>query len=103
MVANIAESVANKYSISNATDLAGRFAMAMELSRKLNANGQLLSPLDIRHLETACIHAKDDQAYSVIEWMCENGLDGLLVWDSDTGDIVTDSENGVAELVNLLK
>lgn len=103
MVANIAESVANKYSISNAPDLAGRFAMAMELSRKLNANGQLLSPLDIRHLETACIHAKDDQAHSVVEWMCDNGLDGLLVWDSDTGDIVTDSENGVAELVNLLK
>ena len=103
MIASISESVANKYSIAQASDLAGRFAMAMELSRKLYANGQLLSPLDIRHLETACIHAKDAVAHSVVDWMCDNGLDGLLVWDSDTGDIITDAENGVKELVNLLK
>lgn len=103
MIASIAESVANKYSIANATDLGGRFAMAMERSRKMNANGQLLSPLDIRHLETACIHADAPDATSVVEWLCANGLDGLLMWDSDTGDIVADSENGVNDLINLLK
>ena len=102
MVANIATSVATKFGITDAADLGGRFAMAMERSREMKASGQLLTSLDIRNLETACTHSSDNTGASVLMWMCANGLDGLKAWDSDTGDITLDSINGVAELATIL-
>jgi hypothetical protein len=102
MVANIATSVATKFGITDAADLGGRFAMAMERSREMKASGQLLTSLDIRNLETACTHSSDSTGASVLMWMCANGLDGLKAWDSDTGDITLDSINGVAELATIL-
>jgi len=102
MVANIATSVATKFSVTDAADLGGRFAMAMERSRQMKATGQILTALDIRNLETACTHSSDNTAASVLMWMCANGLDGLKAWDSDTGDITLDSINGVAEIASIL-
>lgn len=102
MVASISESVADTYGIQDADQLAGRFAMAMGLSRKKFGEGQIQKPLSIRDLERACTHATDSTPAHVCEWLINNGMDALLMWNSDTGDIIADSEQGVKDIADLL-
>jgi hypothetical protein len=102
MIKHIAESVADKYSITDADDLGTAFATAMAKSREMHASGQLLSPLDVRHLEAGCIHANDATAEGVAKWVADEALDSLLMWNSDNGDIIEDSVNGVKEIQSIL-
>lgn len=102
MVADISESVADGYGISDADQLAGRFAMAMGLSRKMFGEGQIQKPLSIRDLERACTHASGTTPANVVDWMITNGMDALLMWNPDTGDIIADSEQGVKDIAKLL-
>ena len=101
-VANISESCADKYSISDSELLGKVFAKAMGASRKMFGEGQLKKPLSIRDLERACIHAEDATAESVRDWLVNNGTEGMLMWNSETGDIIKDSEIGVADLIKIM-
>lgn len=98
----IAEGVAGKYGIADEEQLAERFAEAMGESRKMFGTGQLQKPFSIRDLVRGCRHAKDSTDASVRDWIVQNGTDGMLMWNSDTGDIIEDSENGVKQLAGIL-
>lgn len=101
-VANISESCADKYAVSDSELLGKVFAKAMGASRKMFGEGQLKKPLSIRDLERACIHAEDATAESVRDWLVNNGTEGMLMWNSETGDIIKDSEIGVADLIKIM-
>ena len=98
----ICESVGNQYSITDADKLAERFVEAMGASRKMFASGQLLKPFSVRDLVRGCRHAKDATDASVREWIASTGTDAMLMWNSDTGDIIEDSAKGVKQLAGLL-
>lgn len=101
-IKQVAQSVADRYSIADGDVLASKFAEAMGASRTKHGTGQILKPLSIRDLERGCVHASDATKDSVVQWITENGLDGLLMWNSDTGDIVEDSEAGVKQIADIL-
>jgi MoxR-like ATPase len=102
-IQGISEDVADAYSISDSVALAERFAEAMGASRVMFGQGQIQKPLSIRDLKRSCMHSKDATAESVLEWMREEALDAPLMWNSDTGDIVEDSQQGVDDLKSILK
>ena len=102
MISQIGESVADRYSISDAEVLATKFASAMSKSREMFAKGQLQKPLSIRDLERGCVHADSNDAPSVLTWIRENGMDALLMWQAETGDIIADSDAGVDQLKKIL-
>jgi hypothetical protein len=102
MIATIGESVADRYSINDAETLAVKFSSAMAKSRDMFAKGQLQKPLSIRDLERGCIHSDENEAPSVLTWIRENGMDALLMWQAETGDIISDSDAGVDELKKIL-
>lgn len=102
IVKAISESVADTYAIADADKLADRFTEAMGISRKMHGTGQLQKPLSIRDLERACTHATDATDEGVRQWLGANGMDALLMWNSDTGDIIEDSAKGVKQLAGLL-
>jgi hypothetical protein len=109
-VKDISESTMEKYPmITDVPALAERFAEAMGASRKMYGEGQIKKPLSIRDLERACIHAVGTSAGGacsgddVSEWMIREGLDAMLMWNSDTGDIIEDSEQGVKDICSLLE
>jgi len=102
MIEHIGESVAKKFGIANPTNLAKLYAKAMGESRKMRANGQILLPLCIRTLKRACMVAKDATDESVREWIRDESMDAMLMWNSDTGDVTEDSVAGVRELAKIL-
>jgi len=102
MIEYISESVAKKFGIANPTNLAKLYAKAMGESRKMRANGQILLPLCIRTLKRACMVAKDATDESVREWIRDESMDAMLMWNSDTGDVTEDSVAGVRELAKIL-
>ena len=102
MIMRIAQSVAERYAISESHSLASAFADTMGDSRGMHSSGQLLKPMSIRDLERGCIHASDASAMGVAEWIKDNGMDAMLMWSSDTGDIIADSDDGVKKLGDML-
>ena len=101
-IKDVSQGVAEKYLIGNADKLAEAFADAMGASREMHGTGQIKKPLSIRDLKRACTHSISANATGVANWLTVNGMDGLLMWNSDTGDIIKDSENGVQKLATIL-
>ena len=102
MIEIISNAVATKYGIANAENLAKLFTKAMGESRKMRANGQILVPLCIRTLKRGCMLATDATDEGVRKWIIDEGMDALKMWNSDTGDFIEDSVNGVKELARIL-
>ena len=102
IIKRIASSLSDRYDISGGDDLAEIYAEAMGESRGMFSTGQIKKPLSIRDLERGMQHAKDSTKESVVDWISGNGLDALLMWNSDTGDIIKDSEDGVKKITDLL-
>lgn len=98
MIQQIAKSVADRYEIADAEKLAASFATAMGESRAMHSTGQVLKSLSIRDLERGCQHAITGCAMSVAEWIKANGMDAMLTWSADTGDITEDSISGVKKI-----
>ena len=102
-IENISRGVANHHGIDNVDTLAVGFATVMGKSREKFAQGQIKKPLSIRDLSRGCTHSKDATCESVASWIADEGLDGMLMWNGDSGDIIKDSEVGVNQLRKELK
>jgi len=94
--------IADQFGIADSDQLAEAFAKAMGESRKMFASGQIQKALSLRDLKRGCTHASDATKEGVAKWIADEGLDGLLMWSSDTGDIINDSENGVRKICDIL-
>jgi len=94
--------IADQFGIADSDELAEAFANAMGESRSMFASGQIQKALSLRDLKRGCTHASDATKESVAKWIADEGLDGLLMWSSDTGDIIEDSENGVRKICDIL-